>query len=55
MKKKKKEEKEEEEGWLKWWRGNRLEKCREDRKIVKNDAPRWTGAEQIPIVSRPTS
>lgn len=33
MKKKKKEK---EEGWLKWWRGNRLEKCREDRKIVKN-------------------
>lgn len=21
---------------MKWWRGNRLEKCREDRKIVKN-------------------
>ena len=40
---KKKKRKEKEEGWLKWWRGNRLEKCREDRKIVKNDAPRWTG------------
>lgn len=38
-----KKRKEKEEGWLKWWRGNRLEKCREDRKIVKNDAPRWTG------------
>lgn len=42
-KKKKKKRKEKEEGQLKWWRGNRLEKCREDRKIVKNDAPRWTG------------